>query len=273
MSADAPTLGELAVDLPPVGLDVLMDRAALLTRTDRKYVVPDAAVPALVRTLASLPGGARVLEIDGRRSFGYRSVYLDTPALQCFREAAHRRPLRGKVRTRSYVDSGEEWLEVKTRDRRGRTTKHRVPRDGHRADDGALSASERAFVAQVLEDHGLGLPTDQLRPALVTSYRRTTVWLPGDDVRVTVDTGLVCRSLDARVALAHRALVETKSPGAPSAADHVLWRAGHRPARVSKYATGMAALDPALPATPWRPVLSRHPFVCTTLTDPSRRTS
>ncbi|NCT90783.1 polyphosphate polymerase domain-containing protein [Cellulomonas sp. APG4] len=250
-----------------------MDRAALLTRTDRKYVVPDAAVTGLVRALASLPGGARVLDIDGRRSFGYRSVYLDTPALQCYREAAHRRPLRCKVRTRSYVDSGGEWLEVKTRDRRGRTTKHRVPRDGSSADDRALSVPERAFVAQVLEDHGLGLPTDQLRPALVTSYRRTTVWLPGDDVRVTVDTELVCRSLGAGVALARRAVVETKSPGAPSAADHVLWRAGHRPARVSKYATGMAALDPALPATPWRPVLSRHPFVCTTVTEPSRRTS
>ena len=54
------------------------------------------------------------------------------------------------------------------------------------------------------------------------------------------------------------AIVETKTPAAPSAADRWLWAAGHRPAVISKYATGMALLHPELPANKWHRVLTRE---------------
>ena len=54
------------------------------------------------------------------------------------------------------------------------------------------------------------------------------------------------------------AIVETKTPGAPSSADRWLWAAGHRPAAISKYATGMALLHPELPANKWHRVLTRE---------------
>ena len=44
----------------------------------------------------------------------------------------------------------------------------------------------------------------------------------------------------------------------PSSTDRLLWRHGHRPVRISKYGTGMAALHADLPAHPWRRVLDRH---------------
>ncbi|SEP89849.1 hypothetical protein [Streptomyces radiopugnans] len=53
-------------------------------------------------------------------------------------------------------------------------------------------------------------------------------------------------------------MVETKTGSTPSAADRLLWRAGHRPSRISKYATGLAALRPDLPAVPWRRTLRRN---------------
>ena len=55
----APTSG---VDrLPTVSLDELNDVAQLLTRTDRKYVVPAGELDAVV---TGIPG-LRVLEVDG----------------------------------------------------------------------------------------------------------------------------------------------------------------------------------------------------------------
>lgn len=244
--------------LDPVALDELDARAALLTRVDRKYVLPLAAADDLVRRLAGVDGGACVLEVDGRRTFAYRSVYLDTPDLLTYRQAAHRRPRRFKVRTRSYLDSDEHWLEVKVRDRRGRTVKERLPQ----ALDGTDGDASVAFTRDVLAHHHLPLPDDlHLRPVLTTTYRRATAWLPGEDARLTLDTVLECRGGTGTAVLPLRAVVETKTRGAASAADHLLWAAGHRPVRISKYATAMAALDAGLPANRWTPVLRRHPFV------------
>jgi len=60
------------------------------------------------------------------------------------------------------------------------------------------------------------------------------------------------------VAVAGLAVVETKNPATPSPADRALWDAGHRPARISKYATGMALLHPELPANRWYRTLTHE---------------
>lgn len=251
--------------LGTVTLAELDAHAALLTRVDRKYVVPLAAADDLLRRLAAVPGGARVLDVDGRRVFAYRSVYLDTPDLLTYRQAARRRPRRFKVRTRSYLDADEHWLEVKVRDRRGRTVKERLPRAAASTDDDVAVR----FTREVLTRHQHVLPeTLALQLVLTTTYRRVTVWLPGDGARLTLDTGLACRGAGGTAVLPGRAVVETKTAGASSTADRLLWAAGHRPVRISKYATAMAALHADLPANRWAAVLRRHPFVVQPAAEP-----
>jgi hypothetical protein len=58
--------------------------------------------------------------------------------------------------------------------------------------------------------------------------------------------------------LPDRVVIETKTGSTPSSTDRLLWRHGHRPVRISKYGTGMAALHTDLPHHPWRRVLDRH---------------
>ncbi|WP_233571747.1 VTC domain-containing protein [Cellulomonas triticagri] len=268
-AADPLPTGEHLADvghLPPVGLDDLVETAALQTRVDRKYVLPLAAVPALV---AALPAGTRRLVIDGRDAFGYESVYFDTPDLAAFHLAAGRRRRRYKVRTRTYTDTGGCWLEVKTRGARGTTVKDRRE---HAPADRAAVGDALGFVAATLRAHGVDLPPDPdgpvLAPTLVTRYRRRTLHLP-DGARVTVDTGLEWSSPDAHAhadalpglaavaAVPGHAVVETKSITGASAADRALWALGHRPSRISKYATGLVVLDPSLGGRPWRRTVRR----------------
>ena len=236
---------------PGVGLDELDATASLQTRVDRKYVLPLAATADL---FAALARSARVLEIDGARDFRYASTYFDTPDLASFRGAAYRRRRRFKVRTRSYVDTGACFLEVKTRAPRGVTVKHRCEHD-----DADSLAGGHAYVADELAAARVpGIEPARLEPVLRTRYRRTTLLLP--DARVTVDTGLVWERPGAgpgQAALGDLAIIETKTGSAPSSADHLLWRAQHRPDRFSKYATGMALLDASLPDAPWRRTLRR----------------
>ena len=74
-----------------------------------------------------LAGGSMKLDIDGARTFGYTSTYLDTPDLVAYHAAAHRRRRRFKVRSRCYDGTGLAFLEVKTRGPRGVTVKERCP--------------------------------------------------------------------------------------------------------------------------------------------------
>jgi hypothetical protein len=248
-----PEPGQLrrAVDgLARTPLAEALETAELQTRVDRKYLIRPSMLQAFV---AGLGPSAQVVDIDGEQCFAYRSVYFDTDDRLAYRKAAHRRPDRFKVRTRTYVDHGECFLEVKRRDARGRTTKVRLPYDP--ADEARLTATGRGFV----DEHVCtATPLARLHPVLTTEYHRVTLLDRTRSVRLTLDAGVVCRSADGReVRLTDAVVAETKSAGAPTAADRVLWRAGVRPVAISKYAVGMAALDPSLPANRWNPVLKR----------------
>ncbi|WP_315095413.1 polyphosphate polymerase domain-containing protein [uncultured Cellulomonas sp.] len=237
------------MSLEPIDLVELTERASLQTRMDRKYVVPADALPVLLR---GVEPGARVLEIGGQRDFAYESVYFDTPDLVSYLGAAHRRRRRFKIRTRTYVDSALCWVEVKTRGPRGSTVKTRLPYDPDDRD--TLTDEGRRFADELL-DSSAGF-----EKTLVSTYRRTTLFLPRTDSRTTIDTGLVWTSAltGATRALPDRVVIETKTGSTPSSTDRLLWRHGHRPVRISKYGTGMAALHTDLPHHPWRRVLDRH---------------
>lgn len=101
--------------------------------------------------------------------------------------------------------------------------------------------------------------TSSRRRAWPTRPLRETVYLPGSGSRATIDTELTWEdAAGTELALPELAIVETKSAGAASEVDRLLWRSGHRPATVSKFGTGLAALRPDLPSHKWNRVLRRH---------------
>ncbi|WP_007508845.1 VTC domain-containing protein [Pseudofrankia saprophytica] len=240
---------------PPIELDELVERAELLRRVDHKYVLPSRDLPALLESLAVL-GGVRVLEIDGRRELDYRSVYFDTPNLDSYLGAARGRRRRFKLRTRSYLDTGARYLEVKTRCARGATVKQRTPYWG---DTHHLDARARAYTDAVLAAAGIRVEHLRFDPALISAYRRSTLFIPSAAARVTIDTSLAWALPDGpAIETPRRVVVETKSPRDASDVDRLLWSLQHRPCSMSKYTTGLAALRSDLPANRWHPVLRRH---------------
>lgn len=248
-------------DFAPISLTELVERASLQTRVDRKYVVPTEGVEQLLAVLAA--DGARILEIDGERDFAYESVYFDTPDLASFRLAATGRRRRFKIRSRSYLDTGSSFLEVKTRGGRSTTVKERHELDPDDARE--LTPDGREYVGEVLGDAGISsVDPAELEPVLTTTYSRATLLIPSSESRATIDTRLVWEledptghPLGGRLERPAISVVETKSGSRASAVDRILWSLGHRPSSISKYATGMAALRPELSANRWGRVLAR----------------
>lgn len=242
-----------------VALAELVERAALLTRVDRKYVVPTDRAARLV---ADLPPEVRVLEIGGVRLARYESVYFDTPELVSYLTTAHRRRRRFKIRTRTYLDTGDTYLEVKTRGVRGLTVKERRPCPASARS--RLAAADGEYAARVLVDAAVPpVDTARLAPTLEVTYRRATLLLPGPggaSARATIDLDLrwaVPGSASDGIDVPDLAVVETKSAGHPGELDRLLWARGYRPVSVSKYGTGLAALHPGLPANRWHRTITR----------------
>jgi len=246
-------------ELPTITLEQLLSQAELQTRIDRKYLAVTGAVPAL---LGTADADLRVLSIAGRRRFAYRSTYFDTPELDAFLLAGRGRRRRFKVRTRVYRDSGEAWLEVKTRGPRGATVKDRMPYD--LADAGRLTAAALSFVATTLVAHEVhGVDVAALRPTLHTAYDRSTLLVASrtsaEVSRATIDSHLVWRRPGSEHSLAtpDGVIIETKGGATASAIDRALWHSGVRPSCVSKYGAGLAALDEDLPDLKWRRALNQ----------------
>ncbi len=236
--------------LEPVALASVDECASMRTRKDRKYIV-DAEL--LARAIDRIGEEMQVLEIEGIRWFTYRSVYFDTPDYDAYRLAAHRRPNRYKVRSRTYLDEGTTVLEVKTKDRAGQTVKHRLAHDGGAGD---LDSAARAFASSVQES---SVHAENLVPVLTTSYLRATLLFPESEVRATIDSDYsVCDRDGREVGFSAELIVETKTNGRPCALDRALWALGARPQTISKYCTGLAAIHPELPSNRWHRVLQRY---------------
>ncbi len=246
--------------LAPIGLGDLNRRAALLTRVDRKYLL---GLEEARRVLALVDPASRLLSIDGLDVSAYSTTYYDTPGLDAFSMTARPRRRRFKVRTRLYLDSGQAFLEVKTRGPRGTTIKERQRIAPHEA-GGPLTDAHREWVAARLERVGRPGAAREVEPVLRGSYSRSTLLLPGGRARATIDSDLAWAALDPRgrpartLARPDLVIVETKGTATPSCLDRLLWCNGYRPTRISKYATAMAALHEELPTNRWNRVLTRH---------------
>jgi hypothetical protein len=235
--------------LRPVSLAEANDAAEALIRVDRKYVVSPSVVATMI---ASCAERLAVLDIESDRRFPYHSQYFDTDDFALHRAAATKRRRRFKVRTRTY-GNGLVMLEVKAKDGRGRTVKHRVEHSGAPTE---LGDTAQRYITEVTGAHAL---VPRLRPSLTTDYERATVVDAAAGCRATIDRSLVCTATDGRtVRLDHAAIVETKSAASAGPLDRWLWSAGIRPVRISKYCTALGVLYPELPSNAWHRTIATH---------------
>ncbi|SHK99150.1 VTC domain-containing protein [Roseovarius marisflavi] len=218
----------------------LNDGAAMLTRIDNKYIVQAVDLGALV---ASLAEGFDVLEIGDRRAFNYATRYFDDDARNAYYEHHQGKRKGFKVRSRRYLDAGLCYVELKMKEKRGTTIKHRLEYDY----DGfeALNAEALQFVKNGYRTHYGKNFTYKVRPVLDIRYQRLTLVSKDRGERLTIDTDLTFSNGTSQL-YAPRGIfiIETKSRNGRGHADRCLRAQHHYPIkRCSKYCIGMAALS------------------------------
>jgi hypothetical protein len=259
MTSPRPTTASSAIEtaaqaFAPITLADLNLAAALQRRVDHKYIVHASRLDEVARQLEPTH---RVLEIDGKRSFRYWTMYFDSESLSSYRGHIQRRRRRFKCRCRHYVDSGRFTFEVKLKGHRGLTIKKQM---GYaETDTHALTAEARAFVADTLrEAYSLELE-EPLLPALATEYSRVTLASPEDGERVTCDFDLRFSSPSGEQFQIRPEflIIESKSLHGAGVADRVLRAGGSRPTKMSKYVLGITLSENGR-GNDFRRILKRH---------------
>jgi len=222
----------LLAELEPTTLAGL-DAVSLLNRVDTKFLLSESQLSAMLPALAS---DYLVLEIDGRRLHQYRTLYFDTPGLDLYRRHHAGQAVRYKVRSRAYVDTGLSFFEIKAKNERGRTIKHRLGTDVLLTE---LTPEARALLAE----HA---PPDErlVEPKLRNDFLRVTLVGKRCAERVTLDLS-VQFDCDGRTAiLPGVAIAELKQSGVDHSSPFMqrMREAQRCPTSVSKYCVGVALL-------------------------------
>ena len=243
----------------PITLDE-MSGIKLMNRTDTKFVT---TIDKLKSLLMLAHDDYRVQDIDGQRIASYYTAYFDTPDNNMYIVHQNGHAGRQKLRIRSYVDSGLNYLEVKTKNNHGRTKKKRVDMVGFDPmnpdyDIRFLRQDEQyrqydAFLAKHLRYD----PTI-LTEHLENHFKRITLVNKAKTERVTIDTDLrfhnyrsgLDKSLDQAV------IIELKRDGnQPSPLLSMLRELHIHPHGFSKYCMGTALSNPGVKQNRLKPKL------------------
>jgi len=234
----------------PITLDE-MSGIKLMNRTDTKFVTTLDQLHALL-TLAQ--SEYRAQEVNGLRISGYYTAYFDTPDNNMYVVHQNGHVGRQKLRIRSYLDSGLNYLEVKTKNNRGRTRKKRVDMvgfDPYHPDHGIrfLRQDEQyRYYDSFLSMHLHYDPTI-LAEHLENRFTRITLVNKGKTERLTIDTDLRFHNLetDLKADLTGLVIIELKRDGLqPSPILGMLRELRIKPSGFSKYCMGSAFTNPSL---------------------------
>ncbi|MCX6244395.1 MAG: polyphosphate polymerase domain-containing protein [Bacteroidetes bacterium] len=210
-----------------------MDAVKLLDRVDRKYVFPVAKLFPLLR---DLDGNYRILEINGIRLNRYETLYFDTEDHRLYLHHHNGKLNRFKVRSRSYLDSGQSFFEVKFKNNKGRTVKNRIKRK-------EIKEEISGKALKLLAGH-TPLDPESLKPALRVYFSRITLVNSNLTERITLDIDLHFLHNGTEKKYPGLVVAELKQARSQQSPFHLLLREHHiTPFSISKYCLGICSLN------------------------------
>ncbi|MCR4581980.1 MAG: VTC domain-containing protein [Prevotella sp.] len=249
---------EILNHIDPITLADMKD-VKLMNRTDTKFVT---TLPLLRQLLTMAGDEYYAQEIDGKRIAPYYTVYFDTPDNHMYtvHETGHTN--RQKLRIRCYVESGLNFLEVKTKNNKKRTKKKRVQLEhfdpmNPRHDILFTPNDEFGVYTDFLHEHLRYDPTI-LTEQLENRFDRITLVNKGKTERLTIDLNLRFHNLvtdDFRF-MDNVVIIELKRDGLqPSPILKHLNQLRIKPHGFSKYCMGSALTNEALRRNRFKPKL------------------
>lgn len=239
---------DILTNYQPITLEE-MSGIRLMNRTDTKFVTNIATLRKLLKLAV---WQYRAQEIEGKRQARYYTMYFDTPDMQMYTCHHSGHANRQKLRIRSYVDSGLNFLEVKTKNNHKRTRKKRTTMFDF---DPLAPARDIAFDSH--DDNfkeydsflreNLWYKPEIMEEAIENRFNRITLVNNNKTERLTIDTDLCFHNIHTGYdcSLPELAIIELKRDGlVPSPILSLLNELRIKPLGFSKYCIGTALTNP-----------------------------
>ncbi|MBN1988897.1 MAG: polyphosphate polymerase domain-containing protein [Bacteroidales bacterium] len=230
---------------PPIGLKEA-DRAKLMNRVDKKYLVNANLIPEI---LNQIKDHYYILTIKECTVLPYHTEYFDTENRDMYLAHHNKRPLRYKIRVRSYIASQQTFLEVKVKTPKGRTNKMRV--------EGGLDGANNSTITSFIHEN-TPYSAEGLKHTLTTDFSRISLIGRSYKERVTIDINLsVSTPIGYTQSLPSLCIIEVKQDKREEESPlvHHLRQNNFRPASFSKYAIGTALLVPSIKANSFKAII------------------
>ncbi|MCF0196602.1 MAG: polyphosphate polymerase domain-containing protein [Bacteroidaceae bacterium] len=215
-----------------------MHSIRLMNRTDTKFVTNKER---LVRLLEMAQGKYYAQSVGGQRISNYMTTYWDTDDHLFYTEHHNKRSPRQKVRVRTYMDSGDTFLEIKTKNNHGRTKKKRVEVPSQ---DITGEGGNDEFL------HGLvHLSVENIHPTVRNHFHRITLVNYGKTERLTIDFDVQFENMETRcnADVGNLVIVELKRDGnVDSPVLDILRALRIKPSGFSKYCIGSVMTNKSL---------------------------
>lgn len=239
---------DILTNYQPITLEE-MSGIRLMNRTDTKFVTNIATLRKLLKLAV---WQYRAQEIEGKRQARYYTMYFDTPDMQMYTCHHSGHANRQKLRIRSYVDSGLNFLEVKTKNNHKRTRKKRTTMFDF---DPLAPARDIAFDSH--DDNfkeydsflreNLWYKPEIMEEAIENRFNRITLVNNNKTERLTIDTDLCFHNIHTGndCSLPELAIIELKRDGLVSSPIlSLLNELRIKPLGFSKYCIGTALTNP-----------------------------
>ena len=215
-------------------------KANFMNRIDTKF--PLRTDVLFEEILPSIVDDYYIVEINGLRYMEYETVYFDTPDNTFFTAHQNGKKDRYKVRKRTYVDTGNRFLEIKHKNNKGKTKKKRIEITSSLSE---IVPEEYDFLVEHIPE---SISPASLKAVIQNHFHRITLVRKDMGERCTIDCELGFKTPDdSSTETDGFSMVELKhEAGAPkSPLQKVLARNGIKQASFSKYCIGrVLALQP-----------------------------
>jgi len=217
----------------PVSLNEL-NKSNLLDRYDTKFILSS---DVLLDFFKECNQDYDILEVNGLRIFNYKNRYYDTPNFDFFMNHHNKRLNRFKVRKRSYTDSNLNFLEIKYKNNKKKTTKTRLKTNKYKK---KFSKRQINFLSENLNIN------EDLIPTLKVKYNRITLLSKNRKEKITIDFNLMFSKGKIKSSADNLSIVEIKQDrvNRHSTIFNFFKSRGIQPLSISKYCIGVSYIYP-----------------------------
>jgi hypothetical protein len=212
-----------------------LDKAKLIKledRVDHKFICPVSLLPAIFKECYN---EYSAVELNSKRWAKYNNLYFDTKNHSLYHQHHSGKLNRYKIRIRTYLESGDSFLEIKSRTNKGRTQKVRTQINSNIIDDNA-----KAIIY-----NNTGINFEELSPAIAIAYNRITLININRSERVTIDFDIKFKRENIEKGIENLAIIEIKQKTSENSnLKNILHLHNIMEGSISKYCLGISQMIP-----------------------------